>query len=103
MKKIQSILMVSMLLGTISVPAMADNDERIYRENRNQYITHDKAREIAIESVGGGYVKHDDVDFEYNRQYGAHFEVEVHGQDGREYEIKIDAKTGKVLYKHQDQ
>lgn len=99
MKCSHTILTAALL--AISVPALAD-DEHMYQQNRDQYISHEKARDIAIEAVGGGTVEYGNVDFEYNQKRGAYFEVEVLGKDGKEYDVKVDAKTGKILHKQQD-
>ncbi|XXQ69214.1 PepSY domain-containing protein [Neisseriaceae bacterium B1] len=97
--KLKRTLLTTVALFAVSAPALADNDDLIYQQNSSQFITHEKARDVAIEAVGGGTVKDGDVDFEHSAKHGDYFEVEVLGKDGKEYDVKIDAKTGKVLHK----
>ncbi|UOP04336.2 PepSY domain-containing protein [Conchiformibius kuhniae] len=78
-----------------AAPSFAGDDERYYEQNRAQFITYEKAAQTAVAHVGGGVAT--DVDFEHSVRKGTYFEVEVRGKDGREYDVKIDAKTGKVL------
>lgn len=100
MNKSIRVIFAAALLA-VSAPVLAENDDRIYEQNRSQYITHEKARDLAIEAVGGGEVAYGDVDFEYSRKHGAYFEVEVM-KDAVEYDVKVDAKSGKILHKAQD-
>lgn len=85
-------------LMAASVPAFADNDELHYQQNRSQYISYEQAAKIAADKVGGRAGK---VDFEYSRTKGAYFEVDVMGRDG-EYDVIIDAKTGRVISSQRD-
>ncbi len=89
----------SVLLAALAVavtPALADDDDRIYAQNHAQYITHQAAGEKALQQVGGGYVK--DVEFEYHdfskKEY---FDVEVIDKKGQEFDVRLDARTGKVI------
>ena len=49
---------VAVLLATaftvVATPALADGDYRHYEQNRAQYITHEKAAQIAVAKVGSG-------------------------------------------------
>lgn len=56
-------------------------------------ITYEGAKKIALKRAGGGIVTDIDLDYENGRLV---YEVEVYYK-GVEYEIYIDAKTGKVL------
>lgn len=85
------------LFFVLAAPVLADNDKLIFQQNRHEYITHEQARDTAIQRVGGGMVDYDDVDFEYDKLHGAHFEVEVTDLNGKQWDVKIDAKTGKVI------
>ncbi|MDO4693888.1 MAG: PepSY domain-containing protein [Eikenella sp.] len=85
-------------LMAASLPALADNDEMHYHQNRSQYISYEQAAKIAADKVGGHV---SDVDFEYSPIRGAYFEVEVYGRDG-EYDVIIDAKTGRVISSYRD-
>lgn len=85
---------------SFSAPVFADDDEWHYQQNQSQYITYEKAAKIATDAVGRG-ARTKEVDFEHNRVGGAYFEVEVFGHDG-EYDVVVDAKTGRVLSKRRD-
>lgn len=87
------------LAAGISAPAFADDDYRYYENNRGQFISHDKAAELAVAAVGGGRAVDVEFDHDWN---GDHFEVEVIGTDGREHDVTLDAKSGKVLHKKID-
>lgn len=97
MKKTFSWALAAALMG-VSLPALADNDEMHYHQNRSQYISYEQAAKIAADKVGGQV---SDVDFEYSPIRGAYFEVEVYGRDG-EYDVIIDAKTGRVISSYRD-
>ncbi|WFF38813.1 PepSY domain-containing protein [Moraxella nasibovis] len=94
MKKLLTALTLAATAIT-AAPAMADDDARIYERNKAQYITHDKAGEIAKSHVNGSVVKK--VEFDHSRRLGAHFDVDVITAQGVEYDVSVDAKTGKVL------
>lgn len=87
------------LMMTAAAPAFADYDDYLYQKNQSQYISHEQAAQAAVAQVTGGQAG--DVDFEYNPWRGAHFDVEVYGQNG-EYDVVVDAKTGKVLSVRRD-
>lgn len=101
-KIILSFALTSLLMG-LSTPTLAsndyDDDDRHYQQNRSLYISHDQAAQAAQNAVGGGYVN--DVEFEH-KLHRTYFDVEVRDNQGREYDVKIDAKTGKVISKHLD-
>ncbi|MDO4777067.1 MAG: PepSY domain-containing protein [Cardiobacteriaceae bacterium] len=87
-------LLALMAAATIATPALADDDYRYYEQNRSQYISHDQAAEAALKAVGkNGRVM--EVEFDHD-WHGDHFDVEVLAE-GREYDVIVDAKTGKVL------
>lgn len=99
----KSIRTLAILLATtaLSAPAFADDDERYYHQNRQQLISYEKASEAAVQRVGGGYVK--DVEFEYKRRsQQSYFDVEIVDKNGNEFDVRVDAKTGKVLYSKRD-
>lgn len=91
-------LMLAMAAAT--TPVLADNDHLYYEQNRSQYITYEKASQIATEATGGGQVT--DIEFDRSLSQADHFDVEVRKPNGQEYDVKIDAKTGKVISKHLD-
>ena len=63
------------------------------------YIGGQRAAAIAKAKVGGGKI--DDIDLEHSRRYGAYYEVDVDNCRG-EYEVRVNAKTGKVISVHRD-
>lgn len=81
-------------LIAVSASAFADGDLRHYEANKAQYISYEKVGEVAAAKVGGTVEK---VDFEYSKRRGAHFEVNVAGKDGKDYDVKVNAKTGEVI------
>ena len=95
MKKFISIAALAVLTAPVFAQyAGSYNDDAGYdQQHQGEYISHDKAAEIAIQAAGGGIVT--DVDFEYSQYRGARFEVEVH-HNGMEHDIVIDAKSGKI-------
>ena len=98
-KLMKSTLVLAMM--AVATPALADNDDYIYAQNRGQYISYEAAAQNAVAHVGGGFAK--DVDFEYKSYNNrAFFEVEVINKNGQEYDVIIDAKTGNVLSAKRD-
>lgn len=91
-------LLFAAALTAFAAPALADEDERHYHQNQGQYISYEQAAKIAADKVGG---QAGEVDFEYSRVRGAYFEVEVFGRDG-EYDVVVDAKTGRVISAYRD-
>ena len=82
-KLIKSTLVLAMM--AVATPALADNDDYIYAQNRGQYISYEAAAQKAVAHVGGGFAK--DVDFEYKSYNNrAFFEVEVINKSGQEYD-----------------
>lgn len=100
MKSIRT-LAILFAATALSAPAFADDDERYYDQNRQQFISYEKASEAALQRVGGGYVK--DVEFEHKRRsQQSYFDVEIVDNKGNEFDVRVDAKTGKVLYSKRD-
>ena len=82
------------ILGEVEAkPAVVKKKVANHQQN-TQYISREQALNVALEKIGGGIV--DDVDFEYSRRWGAYYEVEIY-KDNWEYEVKVDAVSGKVL------
>lgn len=89
----------------LAAPAAADNDwDDGYRHShykakksgkksrqRQGFISPDQAGRAALARVGGR-VK--DVDFDYDDGY-PHYDVEII-KNGREYDVKVDARSGRV-------
>jgi hypothetical protein len=68
-------------------------------KNSGGYISRAKAVSIAKARVGGGKV--DNVDFERSSHHGAYYEIDIENRKG-EYEVRVNAKTGKVISVHRD-
>lgn len=101
MKKVNVIyatLLASMGMA-VAMPAWAVDDDLYYQQHKQQFITHDKAAEIAINTVPDGIVE--EVEFEKKRN-GEFFDVELRDAQGQEYQVRIDAKSGKVIYSRRD-
>jgi len=82
-----------------SAPALADDDDAYYARHRKQFITHERAAQIARQAVKGGRVT--SVEFDHEAR-DDHFDVDVRMANGQKYEVKVDAKTGAVLSSHLD-
>ncbi|MDO4643279.1 MAG: PepSY domain-containing protein [Cardiobacteriaceae bacterium] len=78
----------------ITIPTFADDDHQYYKQHQDQYISYEKAREIASTAVSSGNVH--DLEFDHDSD-GDHFDAEVRDANGHKYEVKIDAKSGKIL------
>lgn len=88
------------------MPATVMHDDYQFRQNHKHfeqnsqyYISHQKAAEIALKAFEKkyhtkGYVE--DVDFEH-KIIGDYYEVEIEDERDRDYEVRLDAKTGKVI------
>lgn len=98
LKHTQTAALAAAFLMAFSAPAMADNDEYYYQQNSSQFISYEQAAQAAQARVKGGRVQ--DVEFEHGYR-GAYFEVEVLGAGG-EYDVVVDAKSGKVLSVRRD-
>ncbi|MBH5329490.1 PepSY domain-containing protein [Eikenella sp. S3360] len=93
MKIIYSSALLAALFA--AAPAFADGDQLHYERNRQSYISHERAAQIAVSAVGGGQAT--EVEFDRSRTKPDHFDVDVRAADGRKHEVEIDAKTGSVL------
>ena len=99
-------LLAATVLTTLATPVLAKEQvvfeakpavvkkEIANHQQNTQYISHEQACNIALKKMGGGIIG--DVDFEYSRRWGAYYEVEIY-KDNWEYEVKVDAVSGKVL------
>ena len=93
------IIIALLLAFAITAPVRADSDERYYQQHRQQFISYQEAAQIALAAFEATYGKAgriDEVEFEHEF-YGDYFEVEIKDGTGREYEVHVDAKTGKVV------
>lgn len=100
-KNLSIMVLLGVLLGTTS--AWADDDDYRPRHNQAQnkgnYISGQKAGQIARARVKNSHVKK--VEFDHDDRYGAVYEVELVA-GGAEYDVKINARTGKVIYVKRD-
>ena len=97
-----------------AVPAFADDDDwydddgyrprysQSYKAKRSKYahgryISYAQARRAALARIGGR-VK--DIDFDRDDGY-PHYDVEIIKR-GREYNVKVDARTGRVVSVRRD-
>lgn len=79
-------------------------NHQYFEQNNQHYISHQKAAEIALQAFEKKYRKKgfvEDVDFEH-KLHGNYYEVEIEDGRDRDYEVRVDAKTGKVLYIKRD-
>ncbi|MBQ9619941.1 MAG: PepSY domain-containing protein [Neisseriaceae bacterium] len=79
-------------------------NHQYFEQNNQNYISHQKAAEIALQAFEKKYRKKgfvEDVDFEH-KLHGNYYEVEIEDGRDRDYEVRVDAKTGKVLYIKRD-
>ena len=100
----KKLVLIPLLLVSGLAIADCDEGECKYYPSPNAaptqtFITKAQAAQIAAEAVGGGFVK--DIDFERGFS-GTYYEIEVLDNKGREFEVNVDAKTGKVLSKRRD-
>jgi uncharacterized membrane protein YkoI len=87
-------LMVA-LGAAAATPAVADDDraEMEALVKAGKFISPDEAREKALAARPGSVI---DIDLDRSWRGGYHYEVEVLDAELREWEVHIDAKTGKV-------
>lgn len=71
-----------------------DDDHRIYQQNKAQYISKQKAIQIAKNRVKNSQVKK--AKFDHDNGV-ATYKVELRTKSGVEYGVKINAKTGKII------
>ena len=112
MKKLCALLAVIMVLG-ICGGAFADREEQYVREEaarRNiTLLTVEQARDIAVKRIGSDNVRVKDVDLEDEHddypnaeKFRPVYKIEcVAGRN--EYDVEIDAVTGKVLKFERDE
>ncbi|MDO4879119.1 MAG: PepSY domain-containing protein [Neisseria sp.] len=100
---------LSALALLAAAPALADDDDRDDDEDRRprysqshkakktrakhgRHISREQAKRAALSRVGGR-VKDIDFDRDDDRP---HYDVEI-TKNGREYDVKVDARTGRVI------
>jgi uncharacterized membrane protein YkoI len=93
------LLMIALFLGTMaSQPALADDGDDVQKMTEKAkafgLISHEEAQAKAL-SAKPGVVK--EVELERRKfKSGWDYEVEIVDSNGAEWEVYIDAKTGKV-------
>jgi len=95
-----SLLMIALLLGAMTCqPALADDDDDDVQKMSEKakafgLISHEEAQSKAL-AAKPGVVK--EVELERRKfRTGWDYEVEIVDSNGAEWEVTIDAKTGKV-------
>lgn len=89
-------LAVLALTGAAMSPAVADDDDRAKMEalvRAGKFITPDEAKAKAIAAKPGEVL---DIDLDRSWRGGYSYEVEIVDADVKEWEVHVDAKTGKV-------
>ncbi|MBQ5429060.1 MAG: PepSY domain-containing protein [Neisseriaceae bacterium] len=79
-------------------------DDRNFEQHHQNYISLEKAANIALKAFENKYKTKgfvEDVDFEHKFS-GDFYDVEIEDTRGRDYEARIDAKTGKVVWLRRD-
>ncbi|WP_342513427.1 PepSY domain-containing protein [Sporosarcina sp. FSL K6-1522] len=92
-------MMIPALAGVLAIGGVvvAGNAEKSLAAESKGLLTIEEAKAIAVKSVGG---KVTEIELDREKS-GAIYEVEVQSE-GIEYDLDIDAKTGKVLRTDQD-
>lgn len=94
-----AVVVATATLTTTPVVLADDDDRRIYQQNKAQYISHQKAGQIAKNRVKNSRV----VKVEFDHDDGiATYQVELRTNSGIQYDVKINAKTGKVIRVERD-
>ncbi|MDT8310278.1 MAG: PepSY domain-containing protein [Methylophaga sp.] len=101
MKILNKLTLASFIsLGMVSA-AFADSDDLLKMQKKAEtfgLISIDEAKNIATETKPGFI---DDIDLEGTGD-GYQYEVEVADQQGMEWDVYIDAKTGEVVHVKRD-
>lgn len=103
LKKLMAALAIAVTTLTIAPAALADDDDddrpRVYQKHQVKYISQQRAVQIAKQRVKNSHVKRVKLD----RDDGvANYKVELRTRSGVEYDVKINARTGKVIYVDRD-
>jgi len=92
----KKIMLIPALAGALALGGVALTDNPVEAAPKG-FITMEKARTIAVKAVGGNV-----TDIELKRKNtGGIYEVEVQSK-GFEFDLIIDAKSGKILKKEKD-
>lgn len=95
MKKIVlgSLATVLAISGAIGINAFAEDDVKISTEQSKKLIGIEKAIEVALKKANGT-VESVELETEHSNMY---YEVDIDGDKNKEYEVKVDAYTAKVI------
>ena len=100
MKKllIGSLAVAIVISGGIGLNALADDDLILSKTQSEKLIGIEKAKEIALKEAKGTI---DSVELEKNNDI-TFYEVDINGENPKEYEVRVDAYSGKVLRVRED-
>ncbi|WDG28620.1 PepSY domain-containing protein [Streptomyces sp. CA-278952] len=82
-----------------------DNDDRDHHAPRSSAITLNQAVDAALKTAPGSVTSidlDDDDDDDDNRGTVLRWDIDIAGKDGKQHELRVDAKTGKVTVDHDD-
>ncbi|MEI7034712.1 PepSY domain-containing protein [Streptomyces pratensis] len=82
-----------------------DNDDRDRYAPRSSAVTLDAAADAALKTAPGRVTSidlDDDEDDDSRRGAVLRWEVDIAGKDGKQHELRVDAKTGKVTVDRDD-
>lgn len=84
------------LAAAAANPAVADDDDRVKMDalvRAGKFITPDEAKEKAVAAKPGEVI---DIDLDRSWRGSYSYEIEIVDADINEWEVHVDAKTGKV-------
>lgn len=82
-----------------------DNDDRDRYAPRSSTVTLNAAAAAALKNVPGSVTSidlDDDDDDDNGRGNVLRWDIDITGKDGKQHELRVDAKTGKVTVDHDD-
>ncbi|KND29819.1 PepSY domain-containing protein [Streptomyces anulatus] len=81
-----------------------DNDDRDRHAPRSSAVTLNQAADAALRTAPGSItsIDLDDDDDDDRRGNGLRWDIDITGKDGKQHELRVDAKTGKVTVDHDD-
>ncbi|MFD5348339.1 PepSY domain-containing protein [Streptomyces anulatus] len=82
-----------------------DNDDRDRHAPRSSAVTLNQAADAALRTAPGSITSidlDDDDDDDDRRGNVLRWDIDITGKDGKQHELRVDAKTGKVTVDHDD-
>ncbi|MFB8214352.1 PepSY domain-containing protein [Streptomyces anulatus] len=80
-----------------------DNDDRDRHAPRSSAVTLNQAADAALRTAPGSITSIDlDDDDDDRRGNVLRWDIDITGKDGKQHELRVDAKTGKVTVDHDD-